>query len=66
MIKTYHDMGGAEVQFNVVSSETMRKAQEKPEDYANLVVRIAGYSAYFVELTRDQQNDLIARNENMI
>lgn len=66
MIKTYHGMGGAEVQFNVVSAETMRKAQEKPEDYTNLVVRIAGYSAYFVELTRDQQNDLIARNENMI
>ncbi len=60
------EWGGAEVQFNVVSAETMRKAQEKPEDYTNLVVRIAGYSAYFVELTRDQQNDLIARNENMI
>ena len=66
MIKTYMQDGGAEVQFNVVSTETMKKAQEKPEEYRNLVVRIAGYSAYFVELSRDCQNDLIARNENMI
>ena len=66
MIKTYHDMGGAEVQFNVVSSETMRKAQADPDEYRDLVVRIAGYSAYFVELTTDQQNDLISRNENVI
>ena len=66
MIKTYHKMGGAEVQFNVVSAETMRAAQAAPDEYKDLVVRIAGYSAYFVELTTDQQNDLIARNENMI
>ena len=66
MIKTYHQMGGAEVQFNVVSAETMRAAQAAPDEYRDLVVRIAGYSAYFVELTTDQQNDLIARNENMI
>ena len=66
MIKTYHKMGGAEVQFNVVSADTMRAAQAAPDEYKDLVVRIAGYSAYFVELTTDQQNDLIARNENMI
>lgn len=66
MVKTYHKMGGAEVQFNVVSSETMRAAQANPEEHRNLVVRIAGYSAYFVELTTDQQNDLISRTENMI
>lgn len=66
MVKTYMANGGAEVQFNVVSTETMKKAQEKPEEFRNLVVRIAGYSAYFVELSRDCQNDLIMRNENMI
>ena len=66
MVKAYMDHGGAEVQFNVVSSETMRKAQENPDAYRNLVVRIAGYSAYFVELSKDCQNDLILRNENMI
>ena len=66
MIKTYMQDGGAEVQFNVVSTETMKKAQEKPEEYRNLVVRIAGYSAYFVELSKDCHDDLIVRNENMI
>ena len=58
--------GGAEAQFNIVSTEVLRKAQETPEEYRNLVVRIAGYSAYFVELTRDCQNDLISRHENRI
>ena len=53
-----------EVQYNIVSTETMRAAQENPEAYKDLVVRIAGYSAYFVELSKDCQNDVIARNEN--
>ncbi|WP_278278322.1 glycine radical domain-containing protein [Acetitomaculum ruminis] len=66
MIRAYMDQGGAEVQFNVVSSETMRAAQENPEEYKDLVVRIAGYSAYFVELSKDCQNDLITRSENVI
>ena len=66
MVKAYMDKGGAEAQFNVVSTEVLHKAQENPDEYRNLVVRIAGYSAYFVELTRDCQNDLISRHENMI
>jgi formate C-acetyltransferase len=66
MVKTYMSNGGAETQFNIVSTETLRKAQEKPEEYQNLVVRIAGYSAYFVELTKDCQNDLISRHENTL
>lgn len=66
MVKTYMHKGGAEAQFNVVSTELLRKAQEAPEEHRNLVVRIAGYSAYFVELTRDCQDDLISRSENRI
>ena len=66
MVKAYMNNGGAEAQFNVVSTEVLHKAQENPDEYRNLVVRIAGYSAYFVELTRDCQNDLISRHENMI
>ena len=66
MVKTYMAAGGAEAQFNVVSTETMRKAQETPDEYRNLVVRIAGYSAYFVELSHDCQEDLISRTENAI
>ncbi len=64
MTKTYLDEGGMEVQYNVVSSETMKAAQEDPEAYRDLVVRIAGFSAYFVELTKDCQDDLISRTEN--
>jgi formate C-acetyltransferase len=66
MTKNYFEKGGLEVQYNVVSTETLRAAQKDPEEYRDLVVRIAGYSAYFVELGRDLQNDIIARNENMI
>ncbi len=64
--RAYFENGGMEVQYNVVDTETLRKAQESPEEYRNLVVRIAGYSAYFIELGRDLQNDIIARNENRI
>ena len=66
LTKTYLDNGGMEVQYNVVSTEDMRAAQADPDAYKDLVVRIAGYSAYFVELNRDQQNDLISRTENTL
>ncbi len=63
LTKEYFRKGGVEVQYNVVDTETLRKAQVNPENYRDLVVRIAGYSAYFVELGRDLQNDIISRNE---
>ncbi|MBE6967359.1 MAG: hypothetical protein IKK00_02690 [Oscillospiraceae bacterium] len=66
MSKIYFEQGGLEVQYNVVDTETLRKAQKDPGEYRDLVVRIAGYSAYFVELGTDLQNDIIARNENML
>jgi formate C-acetyltransferase len=66
MTKTYLNNGGMEVQYNIVSSETMRAAQKDPESCRNLVVRIAGYSAYSVELNTDCQNDIIRRTENTI
>ncbi|MGI6216237.1 MAG: pyruvate formate lyase family protein [Coriobacteriales bacterium] len=66
MSRTFLDEGGMEFQYNVVDTDTLRDAQETPEDYHDLVVRIAGYSAYFVELDHDLQNDIISRNENMI
>ena len=49
------------IQFNVLNAETLKKAQEKPEDFAGLVVRVAGYSAFFVELSREIQDDIIRR-----
>ena len=50
-------------QFNVMSAETMRQAQKNPEDYKDMLVRVAGYSAYFVELGKGLQNDIISRSE---
>jgi formate C-acetyltransferase len=66
MTKTYFDQGGMEIQYNVVDAETLRKAQEHPEDYHNLVVRIAGFSAYFVDMTPEMQNDIIVRAEHKV
>ncbi len=63
LIKTYFNLGGMEMQFNIVSGETLRKAQQKPEEYRDLVVRIAGFSAYFVELYKASQDDIIKRTE---
>ncbi|NLV50492.1 MAG: hypothetical protein GXY20_07355 [Clostridiales bacterium] len=66
MTRSYFENGGLEVQYNIISSETMRAAQAEPDAFRDLVVRIAGYSAYFVELGTDMQNDLIARTENSL
>lgn len=65
MVSTYFNrLGGQEVQFNVINGETMKAAQKKPEEYGDLIVRIAGYSARFVELSEELQNDIIARAEH--
>jgi pyruvate formate-lyase/glycerol dehydratase family glycyl radical enzyme len=66
LLQTYFDMGGMEVQYNIVTSKTLRAAQENPDMHKNLVVRVAGFSAYFVELHRSLQNDIIARTENQL
>ena len=62
-IKTYCDLGGMQIQFNVVSSETLREAMRYPELYKDLMVRISGYNAYFVTLNHDMQIELIERAE---
>lgn len=62
-IRAWHDLKLWHVQFNVLNTETLREAQKRPEDYKNLLVRIAGYSAYFTELSKDLQDDIIARTE---
>ena len=61
LIRTYFSLGGHHMQFNVISEETLRAAQEHPEEYGNLLVRVAGYSAYFVRLNRDLQDEIISR-----
>jgi formate C-acetyltransferase len=63
LMDTYFEDEGMQSQFSVVGRETMVAAQKKPEKYKDLVVRIAGYSAYFTELSSELQNDLIGRTE---
>ena len=63
LMKTYFAQGGMQSQFSIVGKDTLLAAQAKPEDYKGLLVRIAGYSAYFVELSEGLQNDLIGRTE---
>ncbi len=62
-IDTYLAKQAMHVQFNIMSSATMRAAQKKPENYKDMLVRVAGYSAYFVELGKPLQKDLIQRTE---
>ena len=52
------------MQFNVVNAETLRDAQKHPEKYRDLIVRVAGYSDYFVDLGEDLQNEIIRRTEH--
>ncbi len=62
-VKAYFDMGGMQMQFNMVSSATLRDAMAHPENYRNLLVRISGYNAYFTTLNREMQLELIERAE---
>jgi len=63
LIRSYFKMDGHHIQFNVVTAETLRKAQENPDKYRDLIVRVAGYSDYFVDLGVDLQNEIIRRTE---
>lgn len=64
LIRTYFRMDGHHIQFNVVTADTLKKAQKSPEKYKNLIVRVAGYSDYFVDLGEDLQNEIIKRTEH--
>ena len=66
LINTYFKLGGMQVQFNVVSTDSLHKAQEDPMNYKDLIVRIAGFSTYFVSLDKRTQDDFITRTEQML
>lgn len=63
LIKRYFEQGGYHIQFNIVDSEMLRDAQKHPEKYRDLIVRVAGFSAYWVELSRAIQDEIIVRTE---
>lgn len=64
LIRSYFKMDGHHLQFNVVTAQTLREAQKNPEKYRDLIVRVAGYSDYFVDLSEQLQNEIILRTEH--
>lgn len=64
LLNAEKELGGYHVQFNVINNETLKAAQKNPENYTNLLVRVAGYSAFFVDLHKDTQDSIIGRTEN--
>jgi len=64
LIRSYFMLDGHHIQFNVISAEILREAQKNPEKYRNLIVRVAGYSDYFVDLGEELQNEIIRRTEH--
>lgn len=66
MVKSYVDLGGHQLQLNAVNRETLRDAQKHPEKHRNLIVRVWGWSGYFVELEPVYQDHIIQRMELMI
>jgi formate C-acetyltransferase len=65
LIRTYFKLDGHHIQFNVVNADILREAKKHPEKYRDLIVRVAGYSDYFVDLGEDLQNEIINRTEHM-
>jgi formate C-acetyltransferase len=63
LMRTYFELGGAQIQFNMIDTETLREAQRNPEAYRDLVVRVSGYSALFTELSQTAQEEIISRME---
>jgi formate C-acetyltransferase len=66
LLRTYLDLGGMQIQMNVVDYATLRDAQAHPQDHRDLLVRITGYSAYFTTLSTTTQDDIIARHEHVL
>jgi trans-4-hydroxy-L-proline dehydratase len=64
LVGSYFLMGGHHVQFNVVGRETLREAMAQPEAHRSLIVRVAGYSDYFCDLSRELQDEIIAWTEH--
>ncbi|MFA7116072.1 MAG: glycyl radical protein [Bacteroidales bacterium] len=64
LVRSYFSLGGHHIQFNIVDTKTLRDAQKHPENYRDLMVRVAGYSDYFNDLSNDFQEEVISRTEN--
>ncbi len=66
LLKTYYSLGGQQLQPTVVSTEVLKAAQQNPEPYRNIIVKVGGYSAYFTDLGKEIQDEVISRTEHLI
>ena len=66
LIMAHFKMGSHHIQFNVVSTELLREAQKNPMDFQDLMIRVAGYSDYFINLPKGLQDEIISRTEQAI
>ena len=66
LIRTYFRLDGHHIQFNVVDAETLRDAKANPQQHRDLIVRVAGYSDYFCDLTEALQDEIITRTEHEV
>jgi trans-4-hydroxy-L-proline dehydratase len=66
LVRTYFRMDGHHIQFNVVDNQMLKRAKRYPDDYRDLIVRVAGYSDYFVDLTEDLQDEIIQRTAHEV
>ena len=64
LVRSYFKLDGHHIQFNVIDAATLRLAQQNPEQYRDLIVRVAGYSDYFCDLSQVLQDEIIARTEH--
>ena len=63
LVRTYMDAGGQQIQYLILDREDLKRAQADPDEYRDLLVRVGGYSAVFVDLTKELQDSIIAREE---
>ncbi|MFW9915141.1 MAG: formate C-acetyltransferase/glycerol dehydratase family glycyl radical enzyme [Candidatus Thorarchaeota archaeon] len=66
LVRTYFELGGMQIQFNVIDEKILKEAKKCPEAHRNILVRVAGYSAYFADLAEDVQNEIIKRYQREI
>jgi formate C-acetyltransferase len=65
LIRTWCDLKLWHIQFNIINTSTLKAARKDPDKYRNLLVRVAGYSAYFIELSKELQEEIICRTEHL-
>jgi formate C-acetyltransferase len=66
LLRAYNEVGGTALQINVIDSETLRDAQRNPDAYSNLMVRVTGYNAFFTQVGRELQEEIITRTEHSL